>query len=352
MDSLTQLTLGAAVGEAALGKQIGKKAPLWGAVFGTLPDLDVLANPFLSEMQALALHRGLTHSLLFMVVMAPLMGGMLHRVHRAENLRARAWGGMVFAVLATHVLLDCLTTYGTQVFFPFSTYPVIFGTVFIIDPLYTVPLAGGLLTALWFSPADRRRRWANYIGLGLSTAYLAFTCVNKLYIEHTFEQALDRQQITHERLFTKPTALNNILWTGIAEDSTGFWIGRYSLLDDDQQIHFRRVPKNHDLLGDASDSPAVQRLRWFSRGLFTVSRSGSTLYIHDLRFGRNDLGMTEDGQYVFTFRLKRNSTGHVTDFAQADPSFQFDAIVLKRFWARVLGRSSEPRRQDTYTFTG
>lgn len=340
MDSLTQLTLGAAVGEATLGKHVGKKAPIWGAVFGTLPDLDVLANPFLSEMQALAFHRSLTHSLLFMVVMAPLMGWALHRLHRSDNVSARQWGWMVVAVLATHVLLDCLTTYGTQIFFPFSTYPVILGTIFIIDPLYTVPLAGGLLAALSFPPAHRRRRWANYLGLGLSTAYLALTGINKLYINHTFEQALDRQQITHERLFTKPTALNNVLWTGIAEDATGFWIGYYSLFDGDSTIRFRRVPKNHDLLGEARDSPAVERLRWFSHGWFTVSRSGSDLYVHDLRFGRSDFGMTDSGQYVFTFRLRQDASGQYSGFTQTEPQFEIDGAILQRFWARVLGRTS------------
>ena len=41
MDSLTQLTFGAACGEAILGKKVGRMAIAWGAVLGTLPDLDV-----------------------------------------------------------------------------------------------------------------------------------------------------------------------------------------------------------------------------------------------------------------------------------------------------------------------
>ena len=41
MDSVTQITLGAAVGEAVLGRKIGGRAMLWGAIAGTLPDLDV-----------------------------------------------------------------------------------------------------------------------------------------------------------------------------------------------------------------------------------------------------------------------------------------------------------------------
>ena len=41
MDSLTQLTFGAACGEAILGKKMGRKGLIWGAILGTLPDLDV-----------------------------------------------------------------------------------------------------------------------------------------------------------------------------------------------------------------------------------------------------------------------------------------------------------------------
>ncbi len=348
MDSLTQLTLGAAVGEAALGHKVGKRAPLWGAFFGTLPDLDVLANPFLSEIDALAFHRSLTHSLLFMVLMSPLMGWALHRLHATDSVNTRRWGWMIFAVLATHVGLDCLTTYGTQIFYPFSRYPVILGTIFIIDPLYTVPLGAGLLIGLMYAPTHRRRRMANYIGLGLSTAYLVLTGINKLYIEHTFETALKRQSLPHERVYTKPTALNNVLWSGIVEDSTAFWVGYYSLFDDDTHIRFERIPKNHELLGAAASSPAMDRLRWFSRGYFTVSRHNGALYVHDLRFGRSDLGMSDSGRYLFTFRLIPNETGEYTGFSQARPEFNLRGPLLRRFWARLLGHPhpAEPFRKS------
>ncbi|TXK52431.1 metal-dependent hydrolase, partial [Pontibacter qinzhouensis] len=60
MDSLTQIVLGASVGEAVCGRKIGNKALLWGAIAGTIPDLDVLANPMLDMVGQLSFHRSVT----------------------------------------------------------------------------------------------------------------------------------------------------------------------------------------------------------------------------------------------------------------------------------------------------
>ena len=59
MDSLTQIVLGAACGEIVLGKKIGNKALLFGAIGGTIPDLDVFVGRFLfdNEIQVMAFHR-------------------------------------------------------------------------------------------------------------------------------------------------------------------------------------------------------------------------------------------------------------------------------------------------------
>lgn len=246
---------------------------------------------------------------------------------------------MVGAVLLTHIGLDCLTVYGTQIFWPFSRTPVLFGTVFIIDPLYTVPLATGLLTALWWEPTARTRRLANYIGLGVSSAYLLVTIVNKGHVNHVFESALQSQDLPSERVLTKPTAFNNLLWMGLSKGEDGFYVGYYSLLDDDHQVSFRYVPKKHDMLGDDADNPMVDRLRWFSRGYYTVRRApDGSLTIQDIRFGRSDAGLTKDGKYIFNFRLLRNEDGTITGFRQERPEMELTGPLLWRFLNRVRGQ--------------
>ena len=117
MDSLTQLTLGAAVGEAVLGRQVGRRAALWGALLGTLPDLDVLV-PLGDAVRDFTYHRGPSHSLFVLAALTPLVMWLILKIHpQTRPLRGR-WTMLVYAVFTTHVLLDALTVYGTQIFWP------------------------------------------------------------------------------------------------------------------------------------------------------------------------------------------------------------------------------------------
>ena len=92
MDSLSQIVLGAAVGEAALGKKVGNRAILWGAIAGTLPDMDVLLRFFVDEITATQWHRGFSHSVLFCVLCAPLLGWIAKKIHkRLEEVSFKSW---------------------------------------------------------------------------------------------------------------------------------------------------------------------------------------------------------------------------------------------------------------------
>ena len=101
MDSLTQITLGAAVGEAVLGKKIGNRAMFWGAVAGTIPDLDVLSKFILDDMGALAFHRGFMHSLTFAALMSWLLGWFVRRLYESNLYKSKIYKSIatLFGVL-------------------------------------------------------------------------------------------------------------------------------------------------------------------------------------------------------------------------------------------------------------
>ena len=87
MDSLTQIVLGAAVGEVVLGKKVGNKAMLYGAIAGTIPDFDVFASYFTDTVSALSIHRGFTHSIVFSILFAPIFGWLVSRFEKHKNFK-------------------------------------------------------------------------------------------------------------------------------------------------------------------------------------------------------------------------------------------------------------------------
>ena len=342
MDTITQIALGAAVGEAVLGRKVGNKAPLWGAVGGTIPDLDVLLTPFVSEMQGLAIHRGFSHSILFAILFAPLMGWCIHKIHQQAGAGWREWSWLAFWSVFTHPILDCFTVYGTQLFQPFSDYPVAWNAVFIIDPAYTLPLGLCVLAALFFHRNSEKRRWINYAGLGISTAYLLLAVGLKLYALSYFEESLAAQKMPYNRIMSAAMPFNTFLWMGIAEDDERQWVGLYSIFDGDRPVEFREVPKNRDLIADVMDQPPIQRLLWFSRGFYTVTEDAGDLYFNDMRFGRSDLWMDEIGRYIFSFRLIRDAANakQISGFQRGDGARNFDGDAFGAMMNRMISRIS------------
>ena len=84
MDSITQFVLGAAVGQVILGKEAKNKALLWGAVAGTIPDLDIIPGQFVDTVTRLEMHRGFSHSLLFAFTGSFVFGYLVSKIHNRQ----------------------------------------------------------------------------------------------------------------------------------------------------------------------------------------------------------------------------------------------------------------------------
>lgn len=283
MDSITQAALGAAVAEAGLGgRRLGNKAIVWGAVLGTLPDLDVLVYPWLDAVGRLEWHRGISHSLVGITVAAPLFAWAIvawHR-HAVSFLRALA---TVWLVFATHVLIDVFTVYGTVVFLPFSEARIGTNNLFIIDPLFTLPLLAGLIGALLLRRDSAWRRRVNSAGLALCTAYAAWSFAAKGVATAHFREHLPEGRVL--RMRTSPTPFNTLLWRGLVETPDDFRVGYWSLLAPERPIRWEVLPKNHEALGALAGTRPARRLAWFSDGYFGVSKDGSDIVVSDWRFG-------------------------------------------------------------------
>lgn len=399
MDSLTQIVLGAAVAEAALGKKIGNRAMVWGAIAGTIPDLDVLAGSFMSPLDALVFHRGPTHSLLTCALMALITGWAVHKMYTWDKHRwigMVSWTllviGIVFGILAntgfdlngiisglmvilgtgyliyrrynregyespvatqtewtimflwsfmTHPLLDIFTTYGTTIFWPFSDVRVAFNNIAVADPLYTFPFLLALIVASFYSKSSLKRRYWNYAGILISCSYMLFTLYNKSRIDKIFTQSLDKQGIEVVSYMTTPTILNNVLWSGVAETDTSFWYGMYSFYDANKEFKMKELLKSTpDSTEFLRKDMTLQKLIWFSHGFYDLRQQEDNKWSYfDLRFGTFRAKKSDPDEYVFKFNLKREVDGKFILVDQGDrPRDANIGEAVSLLWNRVWGR--------------
>ena len=406
MDSLSQIVLGAAVGEAVLGRRIGNRAMIWGAVAGTIPDMDVLGQYFLSELDNLAFHRGISHSLVFCVVGALVFGWVTDRLYgsrhhawlalgtkaaaavvvgfvvnflfqifapgswwpvaayiplvsfglwrhgqrryfsglwKAPDANVRGWVLLFFWGFLTHVLLDCFTTYGTQIFAPFSDVRVAWGTVSVVDPLYTFPFLVCLLIAARFARHDSRRRVWNRLGLGWSCLYLTLTALNYHQVHRTIEGSLHEQGMNYKQFLITPTIFNNLLWNVVVDTEETFLLAQYSILDE-IPIAFHPTSKGYELLHHLDTDETLGVLRWFSDGyLNAVRRNDGSLQLNDLRFGTFSGRAKDADDYIFRFKLIDQGPKETYGFerSQGGPPDEKAEDMMLELFDRACGRSLE-----------
>lgn len=380
MDSLTQIVLGAAVGEAVLGRKVGNKAILWGAIAGTIPDLDVLARSLFDPLRANELHRGITHSIFFSAVMAPVLAWWLKRhtasllsvftllvaltfVQSAESMAVRAlllvitaafillifrrrrnedsgtrkeWAWLFWWSLVTHPLLDCHTTWGTQLFWPLP-WKLSWNNVFVVDPLYTVPFMICVGAVMFIRRDSNRRRWTNWLGIGISSAYMMFTIVCKRVAMSAVSSSLERQHIAYTDFSTRPTPFNSILWSVNVDAGDHFLLGYHSLLDTKPEVEFVRVDKGSENLGRWADHEKVHRLQVLSDHNFVVRLQGDTIVFNDLRFGQ--MGEpAPDKPFVFSYLLIPDGGDlRVALIPPGPPNGEDFGSLMKELWTRVKG---------------
>lgn len=336
MDSLSQIALGAAVGVAVMGRRTAVwKSALWGAVAGTLPDLDVFIDHG-DPVRNMVLHRAETHSLFWLTLFSLPLAAAIARLH-GEWAMWRRWWLAVWLMLVTHPLLDAMTVYGTQLGLPFTNHPYGVGSIFIIDPLYTVPLLVGGVWALLSRGSTRGLR-ANGVALALSTAYLAWGAVAQMHVQQIARDALQAQGIAAERVLVTPTAFNTLLLRVVAMAGDQYHEGYYSLLDDTRRITFDRFPSGRGLAPELLPIDSVQRIAAFSRGFYKLHQNGERLYITDLRMGQEPV-------YIFTFAVAEH---HSRAVPLARPVQQGGRPDVRRWlpwlWHRALGTPLPPPR--------
>lgn len=337
MDSLSQIALGAAVGVAVMGRRTAVWKPaLWGAVCGTLPDLDVFIDHG-DAIRNMVLHRSESHALFWLSLLSLPLAALIARLH-GEWALWRRWWLAVWLALVTHPLLDAMTVYGTRLLLPFTDQPYAVGSIFIIDPLYTVPVLVGGLWAL-FSRGSARGLKANAVGLALGTAYLAWSAAAQAHVERVAHAALQAQGVKATQVLVTPTPFNTLLWRVVAIEGDRYHEGFRSLLDGDRPMQFDPFPRGLGLLPELQAIDGVQRVTAFSRGYFKLHEDAARLVITDLRMG-------QEPTYTFSFAVAERHS-RAAPLQPPIPQGRRPGDLkraLSWLWQRALGEPLPPPR--------
>lgn len=304
MDSITHIALGACIGEAFFEKGFGKKAMLWGALAQSIPDIDFVASFWMDTADDLLAHRGFTHSILFALLIVPIMAMAAEKIHRPHNISFKKWV-LFFAVeVGMHLFLDGFNNYGVGWFVPFSDIRFSFNTLYVADIFFSIwpGIAFVMLLILHRVHPLRPLMWK--MGIFLPFLYLAYCSYNKFSIDQAVKEIFAKQNIPHQRYFTTPTPLNNWLWYVVAGNDEGYYVGFRSIFDQNPSMDFAFFPRNDSLLKPVADHEDLQQLKRFSQGFYTVEQWNDTLVFNDLRFGQI-LGWQNPRQkFVFHYFLQ------------------------------------------------
>lgn len=281
-----------------------------GAVYATVPDVDMVVS-FGGSWASLQWHRSVTHSLLFVVATAPILGWLGARIHRRwPPGRAREaslegvhesswvqWGLLAFFAMLSHVLLDAFTSYGTQLLWPFSIERVAWDGVAIVDPLFTFPLLVAVGTALSRRRAETTVRVASATALLICAGYLfgglALRAEATAHVRDALQDpsAVRSDTVEVQRIRALPTLGNLLLWRVLVDEGGGtIGVTHVSLLTRQVHGYTRWESVTGPEVDAARARPESEIAGWFldGWGVWTSEPSGAEtrrVRWHDLRYG-------------------------------------------------------------------
>ncbi len=265
MDPISQGTVGAAFAQSIADKNNILRIGFIGFLGGLAPDLDVLIRSSSDPILFLEYHRQFSHSLFFIpfgsLVVALLIYPFFKRSMSLKTVYIASFLGY-----ATHGLLDACTSYGTQLFWPFSNERVTWNNISIVDPIFTIPLVILLGTII-----KTKKKVFSFFAIGWITFYLSLGFVQYERALSAAMELADSRGHNAERLTLKPSFGNLILWKSIYQHEETFYVDAIrttqsstwclgeSIRIFDYKYHLPSLDK------DSQQAKDIERFRWFSQ---------------------------------------------------------------------------------------
>ena len=284
MDVLSQAVLGSSLSQS-FAKDKSKQfiAFIIGAMAGMVPDLDVLIRSSDDHLLFLEFHRQFTHSLIFIPFGALLCSLVFYPLIK-KKLHISQVYLFSFLGIATHGLLDACTSYGTQLFWPYSSERVSWSLVSIIDPLFTIPII--IFVGLAIYRSNRNFARAGFI---YAVVFLGLGVVQKQRAEDALHILAQQRGHQTERVLVKPSFGNRLVWKLIYEYNERYYVDAVKLTWDKKiilgtSIEKLNVKRDFEWL-DANSVQAkdIERFRWFSDDFLAVDVNNINI-ITDVRY--------------------------------------------------------------------
>jgi inner membrane protein len=332
MDSITHLFFGGAIAAAIAPKQHRRAALLAGMALNTLPDLDVFPLALFDDpVVRMTWHRSATHSWLVLPFVAwAIWWFFKHRGGRVAQSPVRWWWA-IFACLMAHPLLDSFTVYGTQLLWPLPMRPIMWSSLFIVDPLFTLPWFVAFAVA-WFAREKPLAQRALVAGIVLGVGYVGWSLLAKSMVEREADRALASIGLADAPRFSVPAPLTTLHWRVVAMTPQGFVEGERTPFDAGP-MSFHAYRSDVAALDAARGIPAVARLLWFNHGFMGAETRGDELILNDLRMGAAP-------DYAFRFVVaERTGAAAWRAVPPVDANRRQTAQAIKMLWRRLWNQS-------------
>jgi inner membrane protein len=305
MDSLTHILTGVAIGQMFSEKKDKSPRPLiWGAIAGSIPDLDAVVQPFISPENSMLFHRGISHSLLLWALCSPLLALLINKLYKGDKRSYFKWLGISTVAWLSHIVLDLFNTYGTGIFEPFSHARISYDAVNVFDLVYLLPLLT-MSIFLVFVVKDHVKKFLFSLSLlTFSVIYIITSISFKLSVEITTERQCIKQDIRMIRIISSPLPLSNLAWKTVVETEDGYHVGIYYGFWKDC-TSFEYFPENQQLENDLNTYDNFKKLKQFTKNCYSLEQKDGQIYLTDLRF--TSLEPAGQSALRFPLHIRENS---------------------------------------------
>lgn len=285
MDPLSQGVFGAALPMSFLKESKLRLAAWVGFLSGLLADIDVLITSKKDPLLFLEYHRHFTHSLIFIPVGGAAVAVLLKKIFRSSASFRDLWAVATLGY-GTHGLLDACTSYGTQLFWPFSNARIAWHNISIVDPVLTLTMLVLLVIAF-----KRRSRRLARAAFAFSLLYLGWGVLQHRTGEGEATRLAARRGHRIQALEVKPSFGNLLLWKSVYETEgryyvDAFWVfpGLETRTYEGSSIEKLDVRRDFPGLPEGSVAARdIERFRWFSNGFLSLHPENRNTII-DVRY--------------------------------------------------------------------